>query len=96
MKIMYEINWHNVGDVFLKATVTTITVTGTLPSGAIEAVGSDGRKFRGSLRDYHETEDDAWAEVKLELAETAEYSRKEIDALRVNVRAIEKFLEELK
>ena len=74
-KKMYEVNWHSIGDKFSHCTVTAITVTreGILPGSTgvtITATDHDGREFRGSPGDYHNTEAEAWAEVKAVISET--------------------------
>ena len=99
-KIMYEVNWHSVNDVFSHCTVTPITVLreGVLPgcSGvSITAKDSAGRKFHGSPDNYYATEEAAWAAVKAELVESVETHEKQLAELQVQLSTQRGFLEKL-
>lgn len=96
-KKMYEVNWHSVGDKFSHCTVTAITVTreGILPGCTgvtITATDNEGRKFQGSPDNYHNTEAEAWAEVKVDISETIKANESSIAKLVNETNALREYL----
>ena len=96
-KKMYEVNWHSIGDKFSHCTVTAITVTreGILPGCTgvtITATDNEGRKFQGSPGDYHNTEAEAWAEVKVAISETIKANESSIANLVNETNALREYL----
>lgn len=96
-KKMYEVNWHSVGDKFSHCTVTAITVTreGILPGCTgvtITATDHEGRKFQGSPGNYHNTEAEAWAEVKVVISETIKANESSIAKLVNETNALREYL----
>ena len=89
MKTLYEINWHYTDKEqtkFSHCTVTPIEVLreGILPgcsAVSITAKDSEGRTFQGSPRDYFESEEAAWAQVKQDLIVTIQNNDEEVEQL---------------
>lgn len=74
IKTLYKVNWHYSNDLLTHISLSPIKVLreGILPgcsAVSITAVGSDGRQFQGSPRNYFETEEAAWARIKTEIQE---------------------------
>lgn len=87
METMYETNYHYNGEKLSHFTVTPIQVIrrGVLEgcsTESITAIGSDGRRFNGSARNYFETEEKAWESIRVELVEGIEATEKEINKQR--------------
>lgn len=93
----YEVNWHYVNEIFTHCSVSPITViwegirTGC-KGVSIVAIGSDGRKFYGSPRNYYQTEADAWAAIKAQLTESVAAHEKQIRGLQEQLEAQRRYL----
>lgn len=101
IKTMYEVNWHYVNERFSHCTVTPITVTreGVSPGCtgvSIDAIDHTGRKFIGSPRNYFDSEEAAWSEVKTDLLAMVEAKEAEMAKLKDEVFALFKFAVKLK
>ena len=98
MKTLYETNWHYVNDHLSHCTVTPIKVVweGVAPgcsAPSIEAIGADGRRFRGSARNYYETEELAREALRLELQDAANDLQRAIDDHTAELAAVRAILE---
>ncbi len=101
-EILWEVNqhWSKLNDedsVFTGCSVTPIYVLEENIAPGAEAPtivfkDSDGRKCRGARRNYFETEEAAWAEIKRDLLESLEYHQSEIKLLQAQCEAITAFL----
>ena len=98
-KLMYEVNYHLSGDIFSHCTVSSIVVLweGIKPGCSlptISAIDSDGHKFSGDPNDYYVTEEQAWQAARSEISEAIKSRGKEKEKLTLEIKAMEKFLEE--
>lgn len=96
-KKMYGVSWHRVGDKFSHCTVDAITVTreGILPGCTgvtITATDHEGRKFQGYPGDYHNTEAEAWAKVKVNISKTIKAYESNIAKLVNETNALREYL----
>lgn len=83
MKTLYEANWHYNNDTLVRISVSPIKVLreGILPgcsAVSITAVDSNGHQFQGCPQNYFETEEAAWAQIKVELQETIASEEREV------------------
>lgn len=99
-KLIYEVHWHYINDVFSHCTVTPITVLheSMLPgctTVSITAIDSEGYKFKCSPNDYYATEEDAWLAVKTDLTKNIKLHEKRLAELQMNIAAQRKYLDKL-
>lgn len=99
-RIMYEVHWHSVNGQFTHCSVTPIQILweGVMPGcsrPSIRAVGADGRPFMGSADEYYNTEAEAWAAARAELADTATDLERTIAERTQELAAIRRSLEAL-
>ena len=103
-ELLWEINhhWTKLDDedsVFTGCSVSPIyVIEEDIAPGAsapsILARDVNGNKFRGSRKNYFETEELAWKEIKRDLSESLSHYQSEINLLQAQCSAIEKFLNE--
>ena len=99
-KMMYEVNWHHTNDKFSHCSVIPITVIreGVLPGCtgvSITANDSRGNKFQGSPDNYYNTEAEAWASVKKDLAESVTSYEKQISSMARELATMREYLAKL-
>ncbi len=101
---LWEINhhWSKVGDedsIFSGCSVSPIFILeeSIAPGASVPSIlakDADGNKFRGSRKNYFETEELAWKEIKRDLSESLLHYQSEVTLLQAQCEAIEKFLNE--
>lgn len=95
MKIMYEVNWYSIDDVFTHCSISKIRVTRQEGSN-ISAIDSEGRTFLGDEENYFNTEEEAVENIKISLTDTLYDLNKTIEEAQANMNNINKYLETLK
>jgi hypothetical protein len=96
-KIMWEINWHSIDNIFDSCTVTPITITreGILPGCSLPSITAKDHKgysFHGSISDYYPSEKAAWVEVAKFLGEEIQDTVKQIVDLEDDLRQMRDYL----
>ena len=103
-ELLWEINYHwtKLGDedsIFTGCSVSPIyVIEENIAPGAtaptILAKDVHGNKFRGSRKNYFETEEAAWSDIERDLNESLVHYTSEIELLQAQCAAIKKFLNE--
>lgn len=101
-ELLWEINhhWSKVNDedsIFSGCSVSPIYVLeeNIAPGASVPSILAKdvhGNKFRGSRKNYFETEELAWEEIKRDLNESLLHYQSEVKLLQAQYAAIEKFL----
>jgi hypothetical protein len=94
MKTLYEVNWHSKNDKFTHITVTPITVLWEgiregCSAPSITANDASNNTFFGSADNFFESEVEAWAHAKQDLAATLSANEqviRELEAENVTIR----------
>ena len=90
-KIMWEINWHSIDNIFDTCTVTPITIIreGILPGCTLPSITAKdykGCSFHGSISDYYTSEEEAWLAAATFLGEEIRETVKQIVSLEDTLR----------
>jgi hypothetical protein len=98
VKIVYEIKWHEIDEVFSHCTIEPVTFLSwdSTRRGLSRLKNKDGVIFQSYLgRPYHASEEEALEAIKDDMRENIEHYEDELAKLQVRLQAYRNYLEKL-